>query len=75
MQCAKGLTFLHSHGIVYGGMYALTLSECGADCLDLHLGNIVFTIPNINFYTVDELYATIRQPIMLPVSTHSSEKT
>jgi hypothetical protein len=56
-------------------MYALTLSECGADCLDLHLGNIVFTIPNINFYTVDELYATVGHPIILPISTHSGEKT
>ena len=41
-----------------------------ADCSDLHLGNIVFTIPNTNSYTVDELYAAIGRPKMVPIDTH-----
>ena len=72
VQCAKGLAFLHSHGIVHGGLYALTLSECRANWLDLHLGNMAFTMPNINLnsYTVDELYAAIGQPVVVPADTH-----
>ena len=50
----------------------MTLSERGADWLNLHLENIAFTIPNINLnsFTVGELYAAIGQPVLIPANTH-----
>ena len=48
----------------------MTLFGGVADCLDLHLEKIVFTIPNINFYTVGELHTAIGRPIMIPIDTH-----
>ena len=43
------------------------------DWLDLHLGNMAFTMPNINSYTVDELYAAVGQPAVIPVADWRDE--
>ena len=51
-------------------MYALTLSECVANCLDLHLGNIVFTIPNISSYMVEELNIAVGRDELVPINAH-----
>ena len=68
----KELAFLHSHKTIHSGFYTLTLSEREADWLVLHLGNMAFTIPNINLnpHTFDELYVAIGEPVMLPVDIH-----
>ena len=75
----KGLAFLHSDRIVHGGLYALALAEHGADWLDLRLGDMAFTIPNINLnsYTVEEA-GTIEQRYFLQpllVTWRSIERT
>lgn len=39
-QVLVGLYFLHSHGVIHG---------------DIHLNNILFEVPNLASYTVEEL--------------------
>lgn len=68
-QCASGLAFLHSRGVVHGGTKALALSNFFPfgfsqlrELLDLHTGNILFEIPDFQSWSVEQVYENLGEP-------------
>ncbi|KAF5379755.1 hypothetical protein D9615_005742 [Tricholomella constricta] len=51
-QCAQGLAFLHSSGVVHG---------------DIHPGNILFSIPDFHSWPVEKVYKHFGKPYKEPV--------
>jgi hypothetical protein len=69
VQCIKAVAFLHSRGVVHGVCdlelpirRSLHNDANVVTYVDLHIGNIALGIPQIDTWTVDELYDKLGTP-------------
>ena len=73
VQLILGVQFVHSQGIVHGGMsFTLLLSwklrNLYDGYIDLHLGNVLLRLPpSLQHMTIEQLYAKIGKPAKEPV--------
>ena len=69
-QAILELGYVHSCGVVHGGMYP---PFCTKDCMihigpDLHPGNILLQLPNLDALSIDELYHRLGEPERTPIT-------
>ncbi|KAA8911850.1 kinase-like domain-containing protein [Sphaerosporella brunnea] len=57
-QVAKGLSYIHSRGVVHG---------------DLHLGNILFRIPNLDLWTPEQVFSYLGEPEKVEIKRHDGQ--
>lgn len=78
-QLAFGLAYVHSCGLVHGGLSSFPRSlsckfnlvmDLNVDhfLLDLHSHNVTSHLPNMNLWTVDQLYENLGKPERCPIS-------